>query len=76
MEQLIDEYNEEMKNKHIIEKVALFHLQFEAIYPFIDGNGRTGRLMMVTKMIKEYVEEELERYISVLEIANDFNGIS
>ena len=32
--------------------------------------------MMVTKMIKEYVEEELERYISVLEIANDFNGIS
>ncbi|SHD78104.1 Fic family protein [Schnuerera ultunensis] len=36
MEQLINEYNEEMKDKHIIEKVVLFHLQFEAMHPFVD----------------------------------------
>lgn len=38
MEQLLREYTEEMKDKHIIEKVALFHLKFEGIHPFIEKN--------------------------------------
>lgn len=33
-------------NRHIIETAALFHLIFEGIHPFIDGNGRTGRLIL------------------------------
>jgi len=33
-------------NRHIIETAALFHLDFEGIHPFIDGNGRTGRLIL------------------------------
>lgn len=33
-------------NRHIIETAALFHLNFEGIHPFIDGNGRTGRLIL------------------------------
>lgn len=40
------------KNRHIIECVALFHLRFESIHPFIDGNGRTGRLLMNFQLIQ------------------------
>jgi len=34
------------KSLHPIERAALFHLKFEGIHPFVDGNGRTGRLIL------------------------------
>ena len=37
---------------HDIERIAHFHLEFEGIHPFIDGNGRTGRLIMNLDLIR------------------------
>lgn len=52
IEQLIRQYAEWKQEKHIIEAVALLHLEFESIHPFIDGNGRTGRLLLNFELIK------------------------
>ena len=45
--------NEDRKNTmNDIERIALFHLEFEGIHPFIDGNGRTGRLILNLDLIR------------------------
>lgn len=53
IEELLNNYKVWSKTMHIVERVAIFHLQFESIHPFIDGNGRTGRLIMNLQLIKE-----------------------
>ena len=52
MEGLISDYEDMKQQKHIIEAIAEFHLRFEGIHPFIDGNGRTGRLILNLELIK------------------------
>lgn len=50
MEQLLKDY--ENNNEHIVTKLARFHIEFESIHPFIDGNGRTGRLLVNLELMK------------------------
>ena len=52
MTELLQSDNERKGAIHDIERVARFHLEFEGIHPFIDGNGRTGRLLMNLELIK------------------------
>lgn len=51
MNELLVNYNEN-RNDDFIEKLARFHIEFEAIHPFIDGNGRTGRLLINLELMK------------------------
>jgi len=46
MESLIKWYSKNKKNIHPIILAIYFHSEFEKIHPFVDGNGRTGRLLM------------------------------
>ena len=50
MEQLLSDYSND--EAHIVSRLARFHIEFEAIHPFIDGNGRTGRLLVNLELMK------------------------
>ena len=50
MEQLLEDYRN--STEHMIPRLARFHIEFEAVHPFIDGNGRTGRLLVNMELMK------------------------
>ena len=51
VEKIIKQFKRSKKN--FFERVALFHLNFEGIHPFIDGNGRCGRLILNLMLMQE-----------------------
>lgn len=64
-------YNNDI-NENIFYKIANYHLEFESIHPFEDGNGRTGRLLINFELLKNNLppivipKEERTKYFELL----------
>lgn len=69
------------KDSDPLIKTAILHAQFESIHPFLDGNGRTGRILIVLNTLKDglmnrpvfFVSEELEK--EKIRYYNALNGV-
>ena len=53
MKKLLDKYLS--KEKHTFEEIVEFHVAFERIHPFQDGNGRVGRLIAFKECLKNNI---------------------
>ncbi len=53
MEALIPRIDQLRKENHPVAAAALAHKEFVFIHPFIDGNGRTARLLMNLILLQE-----------------------
>lgn len=65
-------YINEKTNENILIKASLMHISFEKIHPFIDGNGRVGRLLL--QAILEKQGYGFSRLLSIEELLNDRKG--
>jgi Fic family protein len=78
-----ERYAHEDGEAPLLIKNALLHYQFETLHPFLDGNGRLGRLLSVFMLVEHgrlpapllylsaYLERERDRYYQALQIARE-----
>jgi Fic family protein len=61
----LEKYMNREKNEYdILIQVALIHYQFETIHPFLDGNGRIGRILIILFLIEKKIIKLPIVYIS------------
>lgn len=77
-ENLLQYINNDLDEYDPLIKMALIHYQFECIHPYIDGNGRTGRILNVNYLVyknrlsypilnlSKYLRETKEQYFELL----------
>ena len=74
-------YNYNHDEEDIFTKIARYHIEFEKIHPFEDGNGRTGRLLLNYELLKNDIppvvisKEERVKYFEFLK-NNDSTGLA
>ena len=79
--------NDEEDGIDPLVKAAIAHYQFEAIHPFGDGNGRTGRILMVLQLIQQkllslpilyvsgYINKNRSEYYKLLQAVRTDQGL-
>ena len=76
MQKLIAEYQNEWIKYHPVVRATLLHGEFVKIHPFIDGNGRTARLLLNFELMKNgytpiiIKNEQRAEYYDVLDLAH------
>lgn len=79
--------NQDSSNLPLLIKAGIAHYQFETIHPYLDGNGRIGRLLIILYLIErkmldkpvlylsQFFEEHRQEYYDALDIVRSKNDL-
>ncbi|MCF8011886.1 MAG: Fic family protein [Clostridiales bacterium] len=81
MKDMVQKYNNKWQDKHPVKRAALLHFKITHIHPFVDGNGRTARLLMNFSLMQSgfppaiFKKEHRLEYLEALEKASSENKL-